>query len=296
MDLRNYIEAASESSSRSRRVFTILLFATILAFGAFWNTRRILWSKSWMQNRIDYLTQEYKNKYDKAGRINKDLRWSIKEDPNCFINERFGSYNNSQFNSCDSLLFLSQLLKTKDIYYDNTYVIKVDAIGVSIDINDLGVYTSGAYCFLLVVLMYCLSREYFNLKIAFDYAENLDSVSGKANKNLRECYNLISMAQLWRVPPESIHDKFFGRFMKRSTALSSMLLYIPVINISLIVLNDVWTLPEVWKLSKYDTILSLVLTICFTVVFLYLIKKCRELIIRIKNEWDSKAEMLELSR
>ena len=121
--------------------------------------------------------------------------------------------------------FYSTLLRA---YGDNSYVVRVPLLGVTFDVNDLGLIGGVTLVILLLTMRFVLSREGENLRLAFREAASLGQVEA--------FYRLLAMRQVLTVPPGTAIDR---TWLVRWTP--KVFIGLPLFVQVCVTTHDVWT-------------------------------------------------------
>jgi hypothetical protein len=146
------LSATTKSSERTRRIFFVLISIAILEFGALWNS----WKMSWPNSRLERATEALR--YD---------GWSYTEaTPDHELNtfQLFCKLRGLK-NADQVRTYVDQL---RQIQLERIVMIHVPFLGMSFDVNDLGVLGGLTFVILLLLFYYSLNRERINLRTAFD--------------------------------------------------------------------------------------------------------------------------------
>lgn len=164
MSLRDYLEAASEASKRTRVIIITIAVASVLTFAGFLNSL----DNSWMLQRVVKIADPGSN------------------------------YMPTKFPEIGDVVHREALRKellTAGVrsYFENTYSIRVPFFGITFDVNDLGLIGGLGFAILLILFRLSLARELDNLTLLFEEA--------KSDKDLPTFYNLLAMRQVLSTPP-----------------------------------------------------------------------------------------------
>ena len=129
LSLEDYINATTNAGARVRRVVFLFSFASILSFMAFWNSR----SDGWINMRYSLVEDANYSFYLDSIKSNP-LKIKISKERDKVV---------SNFLENKSLKIKPQLDDLRDIYKNlkrETYLVRVPILGISFDINDLGLF------------------------------------------------------------------------------------------------------------------------------------------------------------
>ncbi|MDX6404264.1 MAG: hypothetical protein QOH70_1719 [Blastocatellia bacterium] len=137
LDLRDFLQAASHSSNRTRTLVTILLVASVLAFVGFLDSYKY----GWMLERLHVISNP-------------------KAD---YVTEKLGTVpSDEQYKE-----FYGAVIKS---YVDNALTIRVPFFGFAFDVNDLGLLAGIGFSTLLLLLRFSLRSENVSIRLAFKAA------------------------------------------------------------------------------------------------------------------------------
>ena len=165
LNMRDYLDAATGASTRTRAMAITIVVASVLIFGGFLNSLQHNWMLQRVRKAADPASGYFEKKFPNI-------------EPSALETTR------DQFKDA--------LLKA---YVDNTYTIRVPFFAITFDVNDLSLLGGIAFLILLILFWLSLSRELDNLVLSFEKAKN-------ANK-LAVFYDLVSMGQVLATPPKS---------------------------------------------------------------------------------------------
>lgn len=219
LQLKEYLENATESSRRIRTILTILVVVTVLIFAGFlnswqgyaWNRERIRFRQDYIREvnvRIDQLkkaSQQPTSSPNDVPDLDANLTPLLQKLPPSYgskecekklnngasreeaINDRIICYEGVKGLSDE---FLKDSVRA---YVENAYLIRVPFFGVAFDINDLGLIGSLSLIVILIMLRLNLRNFIVSLRIGFKAA-------GKANLH-EDFYDILASRQLFAFPP-----------------------------------------------------------------------------------------------
>ena len=250
LTLQNYLEAAGESSQRTRFVIIIIAVASILTFAGLLNSLE----NTWMLQRVRAIANpDTSEKYilHKLPNLDPNDKESIKSARDKFYDAAVKSY------------------------VDNSYNIHVPFLGITFDVNDLGLIGGLGFIILLILFRLSLSRELDNLRLLFEQA--------KANKELRIFYNLLAMRQVLSVPHMESRDKEGGRGLAIVPKIISIL---PLIMLTVILGNDLRTYSAGDILSHWHTMVLYILGSALWTLVMILTISCIGVWLKIDATWN----------
>jgi hypothetical protein len=188
--LLQYIQMATEATTRSRTVLLVLLVACVAAFFATWNIRDEGWLKSRLRVEEDVLRW-----WGELGRGETPLY------PNRLQQERFEQA--SKFYSRpireggvpDSARIRQEVQLMREIRTEDLLTLRIPFFGVVFDVNDLTLFAGIAFRAILLWLRSALRSELRDLRTVF--------AKGRECGDLRLCYDLMAMRQVLTSPPST---------------------------------------------------------------------------------------------
>jgi hypothetical protein len=317
--LNPFIEATITAAARFRRVLIVVIVASTLAFGAFWNAR----SGSWLNSRINvahnaeaYLTLsedgERLGDISKAltkieGQLNdadltEETRKKLDEEKEKLIDERDrllkrkekleqnvgkSDLDNAQkwlanrgIRTLGQLKPYAERLDTARVDY--IVLIRIPFFGIVLDVNDLGALGGFTFVVILLWFRFSLWREYYNLNSTFKAA--------KTDEDLEFCYRALSMSQVLTVPPAlSKHqpkERPWGKVVR-------ILYFLPLAVQLIIFIYDCLSFNYGLEISPFNTIVGFSMSLCFLSLSALLTYWCFRLSSEIDKEWEETAKHLE---
>jgi hypothetical protein len=214
LGLKDYLDASTDASKRTRTITIILAVASILAFTALLNSLQ----SQWMHRRMVLLAD-----------INGDyLKGKIGEYPRRITYSDEASYQHG------IMLYESRYKElyaaVERAYVENSFVVRVPFLGFAFDINDLGLIGGIGFFVILSCHRFFLSREINNLRLSFEAAKRV------SEEEVEMFYNLLAMRQVFTVPQT--------QHINRSTFLvmaPKLLTWLPLVIYVAITLHDLTT-------------------------------------------------------
>jgi hypothetical protein len=201
LELPHYVETYRQSTERVRWIIFVLMVLSVVVLLMQWNTYKM----SWLHYRMSKLAEvadaakQRPNEDDADFARRADLALAAST-----LKNRFQT-------SAD-------LAATRDAYrsavVDRLMLFEVPGIGVTLDINDLGLFSGVAFSLLLLLLVFALMREYENLYMALFKVRHLHDakmpgvdalnqhiqhVGGDSTANF--LYHALAMSQVFSAPP-----------------------------------------------------------------------------------------------
>jgi hypothetical protein len=231
-EIEQYIRSLGASSSRVRFVMLALIIATVAAASTLWSER----TDAWARHR---LTTEARNsalaekcglwprfgegikcakELDKQGlsEEEKNLKSEQRKEKAAIVVDRYGFKQKGCLQVCDAAAGLNRYgvntpegerrfaEKLQEAYINNVLYVRTPVLGLTFDINDLGLITGVTFCLLMLVMVFYTHRAHENLVLAMwkvkEVAEDeqcIDVPGSKANL----LYHALAMEQVFTVPP-----------------------------------------------------------------------------------------------
>jgi hypothetical protein len=207
--LQQYVEAAKDSTNRSRHTLVLMFVASILIFAALWNSRQSSWGMSRLGaaraledifDQEDEQKEKEKEQKEKASvlrPVNGQPRYKAPDGLE-ELYSRQDTTGRNLYNSREAVFWAQQ------IRAEQVGNIQVPVVGFRFDVNDLGMLGGLTLSVLLMWAYYSLYHHANNLKLAFDFArevgaEQLDQ-QGR-NRLLYHTYQKLAMHQVFTIPP-----------------------------------------------------------------------------------------------
>jgi hypothetical protein len=241
LKIENYLAEAVESSKRVRKIVFLLMFTSVIAFMSYWNSR----GDSWVSKRYSAISEAYRLYAQPDSNRNENLRVELSSE------KEFADTSTKKFLELGGLDSKTKIEDLKRIFInlnEETYRVRVPILGISFDINDLGLFTGITFTFLLLLCWFAIEREKDNIEVSFRIAKE---------KNVsKEVYEYLSMSQVITLPRHfSNGTEELGRFWK---ILPKTLIFAPALVQFLIMINDLSTFEIGIALNKYTYTISLV--------------------------------------
>jgi hypothetical protein len=183
LELSHYIETYRQSTERVRWVIFVLMVLSVVVLVAQWNTA----SPSWLLHRLDKL---------------KETVAATKDLPPDKADSTVERLTKGRFKNRAELTEMLDLYRAAVV--DRVVLFEIPGIGVTFDINDLGLFSGVAFSLLLLLLVFGLMREYENLYLALFKVRRLHdakvSLAG-AESAANYLYHALAMSQVFSAPP-----------------------------------------------------------------------------------------------
>jgi hypothetical protein len=269
-ELGQYIHAFTSSSNRVRYVMIAITIAAMFIFAEFWNSR----PKSWINTRIN--TARDALEVFEARRSGRDLPLP-----------EFATIRNLE-NEEVIRLHLEQL---EAAYVSRVVEPQIPALGLSFDLNDLGIFGGITLLLLLIMLTYSLDRQYENLFLSLWKVEVLYKREPKKRKPKKQepkedreskanlLYHALAMAQVFTQPPTLARwrPSFVTRHVTKFLFFSPAGVHALVLWQNYATINYATSLkPKYPAFGMKIQITLLVLLLCFAIVCCVYSRACDE--------------------
>jgi hypothetical protein len=178
--LEHYMRACSDASTRSRYLIFLLAITSVLAFSSYWNSRQ----DSWPRLRYATVTRAMEFTYPDTG-----SKYSL------IINNPRVIDSIKRYIDGAKLHSIDKMKEVRNLYQEmkkESYMVRIPILGISFDINDLGIITGLTYLALLLLLAFVIEREKDNIELTFAQATQCQL--------LPLCYDRMSMSQVLTIP------------------------------------------------------------------------------------------------
>ncbi len=251
--LRDFAEAARESSRRTRTLLVVLVVACVLALVGFLNSLET----GWMLQRVRAAS-------DPAG---------------AYIEQKLAIP--AELNPAARDALQGAIIRA---YIDHAMTVRVPFFGVAFDVNDLGLMGGLGFVTILVLLRFSLRTETASLRIAFKVAAR---EAGGDPTQLESFYDLLAMQQVLTMP--HMRDRRTGWVIRRPRllrAVPKLICFLPVIVYTMVAVNDYQSQHVANVINPLHTRILLAYTGVLWVVILLLAAWCFVRLLRIDRIWD----------
>ena len=261
--LHDHLEAAIESSARSRRILILLIAGSILVFVGFWNSR----DASWITTHLRWAAEiEAQLKKPPVGRLSEEQ---------VSINARADAYQIK--NEADAKHFHQHLL---ELMAEHVMYLRIPILGLAFDINDLGTFSGLTFVVLLLWARFALWHEWNNLRLCFDESKPEDR---------HAVYRYLQMRQVLTIPPPLYRQD--ARERKLWDRLARGLFLMPAVVYSIVSIDDLkteFTLPAAsGKVAETSCEV-----LCLVIIFL-LSASCIKLLLATSKAWREFASSVQ---
>lgn len=304
-DIKQYIEAATDATERSRRVLIILITASVLTLVATWNSRE----GSWFNERYKLTNAASKLFADKNKPIpptdraivelkeKEGVKTDLYERAHEYINKRHITHQDRVTNAVDKL---------EEQRLEQVTTVRMPFFGVGFDINDMGIFAGFTFVVVLLWFRFSLLREVNNLRLTFYEARERDKAKAEANgedggierEHLRFCYHMLAMRQVLttpRMPPQAVKNTDIGWLRQGFWFfISKSLFLLPLIVQAIVMTNDKRSIAVGRMISPRNTELVTVLSRIFVVAIVVLTVLCYVLVVKARMTWKEAGRELLL--
>jgi hypothetical protein len=185
-EIAGYVDAFRVSSDRSRRFIFVIVTVCVLLFIASWNLHRLSWSRIRMAKAAELRTRA--NVIAKAAALAGVDVAKVQ----------------SATLPTDSMYGRLVVEKYAEEYVKQMLVVHIPAVGISTDVNELGLLGGITLTLLMGLLLAALARQHENLylcifKIRRLFERDERRVDGESAANY--LYHSLAMSQLLNMPP-----------------------------------------------------------------------------------------------
>jgi len=183
LELSHYIDTYRQATERVRWVIFVLMVLCVVVLVAQWNTA----PASWLRHRLDKLVE-----IDEA----------VAKSPSGTANATVARLTKGRFQSLKELE--ASLDQYRSAVFERVVLFEIPGIGVTFDINDLGLFSGVAFSLLLLLLVFALMREYENLYLALFKVRRLHDSNvtlAGAESAANYLYHALAMSQVFAAPP-----------------------------------------------------------------------------------------------
>jgi hypothetical protein len=287
--LKQYTDAAKDSTSRTRHILLVMIVASILMFAAAWNSRLSGWGNSRL--KFARATEDILNHVEAVS----EPGWELKiprDDADVYqkANESLAESRRTLYQARQTL-FWNQQIRAEQVGH-----IQAPVLGINFDVNDLGMVGGITLIVLLIWAYYSLWHHANNLKLALDFAKEIgdnDLDEQGRNRLLYHTYQNLAMSQVFTIPPrpkttrETQAPERFRRFLRKA---SKGLYTLPCLVLAAIVWHDWVTRKAGLRVNPRGTTIVLASgTGCLCVVVILTIM-CFVLWRRINRTWETTAK------
>jgi hypothetical protein len=269
------LKSAGDSSRRSRRIVLLIQLACIVVFMMFWQQRLSGWPMMRLRaaSAAALVASCDAKSPDEASQCRDRL-------PQPTLSQGRTALQQWPFSQPEAEYWVSLLQATIANHVINA---GIPVLGLSVDVNDLGLLGGITFLTLLVWFRFSLWREQANLHYLFERCS--DNIS-----ELQTVYELLSMTQVLSVP-RMLSDKH-----KRQRPLALMpvvLLASPVVVEMIVLIHDVQTFDRGGRIAALVTNMEFSAGLMILVVMIWLSWECLKFYRFVRKEWDDTYDKLQ---
>jgi hypothetical protein len=289
--LKQYTDAARESTDRTRRILLIMIVASILVATACWNSRTGGWvnSRLAMAKAVDDILNPDNNK-----------RPSGVPESKLIAEGTLPQGEETLYKNAQDLIKKSgrtpdqahqSLLWAQKVRTEQTSQLQVPFLGISFDVNYLGLLGGFTFIVLLIWVNYSLWHYSNNLKLTFDFIRQLGA-NEDSQGLLYHTYQNLAMHQVLTIPPRpvSIKERSPGARKLWIRKLYLLLYALPLMVQAAVVLHDWFTSDIGRELDRGATWIVLITGSMFLVFILALTLTCFSRWKEIFDTWKAVAQ------
>jgi len=277
LTLKDYVDAAGHSSSRSRWIFLVMVTTSVLTFSSFWNARQ----GSWLNERVRVSHQAMKwLGWDKT--VEDSLRKANNDDLDLFNQSREWANLRGISSKKDSADLANLITTLEHLRTENIVIIKIPFFGIVLDVNDIGML--GGLAFVMITMMYRLSlaRELNDITALF---------ATLTDTNRKSAYEVLSMMQVLTTPP--VENKSIEWYW--NLVFTKLLFLLPVAVHSIVFFYDkFWTYEFGRSISETNTSISFVVSLVCLILIVFNSFACIVSSFQMDFRWRAQAKMLKI--
>jgi hypothetical protein len=291
--LQQYIDAAKDSTNRTRQILLVIVVASILVFAAFWNSRTGGWANSRLaiaKATEDILRNEAERRENPSI---AELTVPVGEEDLYQKAKKYAHTAPSRtWHQAKESVFWSQKIRTEQVGQ-----IQVPVLGINFDVNDLGMLGGFSFIVLLMWVNYSLWHHSNNLRLAFEFAKELDANEPEGrgkNRILFHTYQNLVMRQVLTIPPRpaSTRPAKTDKLTSWVRKVSKLMYALPLAVQTTVVVHD-WETSEIGRLINPEATNTVLNTgTAFWVGIVVLTVMCFSMWSKTYNTWKSAAETI----
>jgi len=279
-----YIDATASAATRSREIIIIMTTASILIFGAFWNSRQGGWFNRRVEATRDAMQVLNLRLEAQQPGVAPERRAEIRKLLTAKSFKRASEYLDVR--GITSKEQLSNFLNALEQHQVNHVVsLQIPFIGAVFDVNDLGLLGGVTLVILVIWLRFALWRELHNLSLTFNEAT--------FHHEPRLCYELLSMRQLLTVPPTLAHHETIMKAHVIWSFFARAIIAIPWLVHALVVGHDLDSLKWGMTVSPMATATCTAVSILLNFILAAVTLSCFALATRVERRWRAIATLVE---
>jgi hypothetical protein len=276
------LEAAADSAKRGRALIFVITFGSIIAFAAAWKALPFSWSQSRVRAviaAVDYLQDETAKAGNQQARTQIALRrqkmLGLGDNKEAWVEHlKQGEQYVQSHGFVDvphARTFLDALERER---LETVVRVHLPIVGITFDVNDLGMIAGMSFIALMFALRLVLRRELENVKIVFRRARE-SAMSDYA-------YELLAMTQVLMIPPRLKSEPASGRFWSRTPML---LIWFPCLVQGMLFVTDASTIRLGASTSEGLTTVTLLIGFATLSILLIMSASCWYIAGLIDHEW-----------
>lgn len=194
---------------------------------------------------------------------------------------------NKKYSPSQARKYLEDL---ENSFVDRTVIVSVPFLGITLDVNDLGLLGACAFALFLTWLGLTIRREAENVALLFEQASDSD---------IGEIYRLLSMAQVFSIPPKKMDGANWLRRWSRAFSrwlwkLPDYLLLLAPFGVeSFVVYIDRKTFIKGWTVDPHGATVEYAWEIGFLCMLTVLTIVCVHGSVRVNKQWNEASKRIE---
>ncbi len=265
-EVQQYVQSFTASSDRVRHLILISIVASVLAFGAYYNSLPSNWLDArTLKARIAYRNRLWDRPFQRLEACRRqgpaaagfvDPCHLAAENVVWVVGRRHGEAS-----------LKAHLEKLEHLRAEGNLLVSVPWLGIHFDINDLGAFSAISFSLLSLTLVFATARQHENLYLCLwkvrriaDREERCHDGESKANF----LYHALAMAQVFTRPPTLAR----WRPHPMNSWVARSLLFVPLFVQSFILFTNIFSFKVARDINNRAAVLSLTIQIVFTLLLL----------------------------
>ena len=279
--LLEYIRTARDSALPPRVLLFVVVLMSIVSFFSCWNSRPSAWPTARIR-AIRSACEILDSNRPVSDIPVDDLQKYIA------IRETTGMVTQEEKENLREILRTLETARTETIR-----IVRIPFLGVTFDINDLGLFSGIAFVLGLTMFRYSLHRELQNIQLAFGKAEQLDRNNpDHPCFHQAHCFDLMSMGQVAQVPPSRATTGATPAHWRHATKVG---LFLPILVQCYLLINDLSTYRQGMAMSTNATLFVLIGSTASLLLIAVLTYSAGGVWIAIEKEWRTKWNELSMA-
>ena len=250
-----------------RLIVVVLVMTSIFLFVGFWNSVEF----GWIESRITILEKQL----NWVSYLDGNTRPEDLSSEESILFDKCQEYYDTKCHTKETLI--AELNNYRAAKINNVIFFKIPFLGITFDINDLGMIGGLSLTIIYFLLLYSFINKHNQLEVIFKKLDKIENTHFKEN-----AYYLIAMDQVLTIPRDSIKE---GKNLRKAPRL---LYIIPIVVFVFVLTYDLYTFSVgVYKLnSMAKTIIGYIVSSVFLVIMTFELVYCLHIIIKTDKLWN----------